>query len=84
MALGDHLGAHQHVVVALAEILQNGFVLALAGHRVTIEARDARGGESAVQLLLHPLAADAQEIDMLASALWALARHLLRVPAVVA
>ena len=84
MALGDHLGAHQHVVVAFAEILKDGLVLPFAGHRVAIEARDARRREGAVQLLFHALAADPQKVDMLALALRAQVRHLLRISAVVA
>ena len=84
VALGDHLRAHQHVVIALAEVVEDGLVLPLAGHRVAIEARDARGREGAVQLLFHALAADAQKVNMLALALRALAGHLLGIAAVVA
>ena len=74
VALGDHLRADQHVVVAFAEILQDGFVLALAGDGVAIEARDARGGKARCSSSSTRLAADAEEVDVLAIALGALAR----------
>ena len=47
VALGDHLRAHQNVVIALAEILQDGLVLPLAGDRVAVQPRDARARETA-------------------------------------
>src|SRR5260370_94174 len=48
VSLGDHLGAHQNVIMAFAEILQDGLVMALAGHRIAIEARDPRFRQLAV------------------------------------
>jgi hypothetical protein len=52
VALGDHLRAHEDVVIALAEFVEDGLVLALAGDGVAVEAGDAGGGEGAVQILL--------------------------------
>ena len=49
--------------------MQDGFVLALAGDGVAIQAGDPRGGELRDAARLPPLRADAQEIDVLALAL---------------
>src|ERR1019366_8979467 len=71
-------------VAAFAKALQHGLVLALARHRIAIEARDPRRRELAMQLILHLLRADTEKINMLALALRANAGHLLGVVAVVA
>src|ERR1039457_6282501 len=84
MALGDHLGAHQNVVRSLAEALQDGFILALGGGRVAIQARDARFGKLAVQLFFNLLRADTQKVDVLALALGAVRGDAFGIVAVMA
>src|SRR5262249_14672776 len=82
--LGDHLRADQNVVVTSPEILQNRFVVALAGYGVAIEPSDPRLGQLAMQLLFHFFRALAEEVNMLALALRTSGRNLLGVVAVVA
>src|ERR1039457_5438793 len=84
MALGDHLGAHQNVVRSLAEALQDGFILALGGGRVAIQARDPRFGKLAVQLFFNLLRADTQKVDVLALALGAVRGDAFGIVAVMA
>ena len=84
VALGDHLRAHQNVITAFAESVQDGLVGALPGHGVAVHARDARLGKLPVQLFFHPLATDAQKVDVLALALGAELGDRLGVIAVVA
>jgi len=82
--LGDHLRSDQNVVAALAEAVKNALVEPLAGNAVTVHAGHARLGELAVQFLLHPLGADALEVDVLTLALRTKARNGGGVVAVVA
>ena len=82
--LGDHLRADQDVEIALAESLQDDFVLPLAGDGVAIQARDARAGKLAVQFLLHFFRTHAEKVDVLALALRAYRRNAFGVTAVVA
>ena len=84
VAFGDHLRAHQDVVVVLAEAGQDGFVVALAADGVAIQPRDAGLGKERAQLLFHTLAADADELDIFAIALGAAFGNWRRVVAVVA
>src|ERR1035441_645120 len=70
--------------MSVAEILEDGFVLPLARHGIAVQPRDASRRKRAVEFLLHLLGPHAQEIDMVARALGANARHLFRVAAVVA
>src|SRR6516164_2832716 len=80
----DHLCAHQDVVIALAETVEDGFKSASTGGSIPIEPGDPRSGKIAVQLLFDALRSQAEEVDMVARTFRAGAGRLLGVAAIVA
>ena len=84
VSLGDHLRAHQDVVIAVAEAGQDGLEMAAAEDRVAVHARDAGFGELLVQLVFDALGAHAHEVQVLALAARAQGGDLGGVVAVVA
>src|SRR5258708_33559865 len=84
VAFGDHLGAHQDVELALAEAVEDLFIVALARNGVAVHARDAGGWEVLVQLVFDLLRSDADELQILALALGADTGHSRGIVAVVA
>src|SRR5215472_17908579 len=84
MALGDYLGSHQNVEIAVAEIAQDVFELALAGYGIAVEPRDARLREFRVQFILNTLRTQPKKVDVFTLTFGADARDFLGVSAIVA
>ena len=84
MPLGDHLRPHQDVEIALPEPMQNRLEVPLPAYGIAVKSRNPGRWEHPVQLILHLLRSRAQKIQMLAPALRASIRHLLRIGAIVA
>ena len=74
-ALGDHLGAHQHLPLPGAEGGQQPHVGVFIAGGVHIHAQDAHAGITPFDLLLHPLSAHAAGADISAAAMGTGIRH---------
>ncbi len=84
VALGEHLGAHQDVDLARAELVEHAGERALARGGVAIDARDARLRQRCAQRLLDALRALPHRRQIRPAARRARSRDALAVPAVVA
>ena len=77
--LGDHLGAHQDIVVALAEVVEDVFKLAFPGDSIAVQPGDPGFRKLSVEFVFHAFRTCTHERNVLALTIRADLRNFLRV-----